>query len=56
MPPVLNHAAAAAKLPLETCLSINESWGYNARDTNLKTTERIVHALVDAAGRAPICS
>jgi alpha-L-fucosidase len=46
-----NRAATAPDLPLETCLTINDSWGYNARDTNLKSTERIVHALVGAAGR-----
>jgi alpha-L-fucosidase len=46
-----NQAATAVDLPLETCLTINDSWGYNARDNNLKSTERIVHALVGAAGR-----
>ncbi len=46
-----NRAATVHDLPLETCLTINDSWGYDARDTNLKSTERLVHALVGAAGR-----
>jgi alpha-L-fucosidase len=46
-----NKASIAARLPLETCLTINESWGYNARDTNFKSVEQILHALVGAAGR-----
>jgi alpha-L-fucosidase len=46
-----NQAAASPSLPLETCLTVNDSWGYNARDTNLKSSERIVQALIGAAGR-----
>jgi alpha-L-fucosidase len=46
-----NQTAASPSVPLETCLTINDSWGYNARDTNLKSAERIIHALVGAAGR-----
>jgi alpha-L-fucosidase len=46
-----NRAATVHDLPLETCLTINDSWGYDARDTNVKSTERLVHALVGAAGR-----
>ena len=37
--------------PLETCLTINRSWGYNARDTAYKSAEQIIHALLGAAGR-----
>ncbi len=46
-----NKAGVAAALPLETCLTINQSWGYNARDTRFKTTEQLIHALLGAAGR-----
>jgi alpha-L-fucosidase len=46
-----NKARATAKLPLETCLTVNRSWGYNARDTNFKTPEQLIQALVGAAGR-----
>jgi alpha-L-fucosidase len=30
---------------------LNRSWGYNARDTQFKTPEQIISALVGAAGR-----
>jgi alpha-L-fucosidase len=46
-----NSASAAANLPLETCMTINHSWGYNARDTSYKSAEGIIRALVGAAGR-----
>jgi alpha-L-fucosidase len=46
-----NKAGVSAKLPLETCLTINESWGYNAHDTEYKSAAAIVHALLGAAGR-----
>jgi alpha-L-fucosidase len=46
-----NKAAVATGLPLETCLTINGSWGYNARDKKFKSAEQIVRALVSAAGR-----
>jgi alpha-L-fucosidase len=46
-----NNAAAKAGLPLETCLTINASWGYNASDENYKSVPQIVRALVSAAGR-----
>jgi alpha-L-fucosidase len=46
-----NKASVSAKLPLETCLTINQSWGYNARDSAYKTPEQIIHALLEAAGR-----
>ncbi|MDR0687782.1 MAG: alpha-L-fucosidase, partial [Prevotellaceae bacterium] len=37
-------------LPLETCETINRSWGYNLRDNSFKSTEQLVHLLVRAAG------
>lgn len=46
-----NTADVAPRLPLETCLTINQSWGFNARDTQFKTAEQLIHALLGAAGR-----
>jgi len=40
-----------SRLPLETCLTMNQSWGYNARDTNFKPPEQVIHALLGAVGR-----
>ncbi len=44
------NKAAIAELPLETCLTMNGSWGYNRNDTNYKTVKELVHYLVKAAG------
>lgn len=38
-------------LPLETCDTINKSWGYNAGDDSVKSTKQLVHYLVKAAGQ-----
>ena len=46
-----NKAGVAADLPLETCLTINDSWGYRAADTHYKSPEQLIRALVGAAGR-----
>jgi alpha-L-fucosidase len=46
-----NKAGVAAELPLETCLTLNDSWGYNAADTHYKSAEQVIRALVGAAGR-----
>ena len=48
-----NTAGVATDLPLETCLTINDSWGYNAADIHYKTTEQLIRALVGAAGAGP---
>jgi alpha-L-fucosidase len=46
-----NKADVSGGLPLETCLTMNQSWGYNARDDHFKSPEQIIHALLGAAGR-----
>ena len=46
-----NKAAIARGLPLETCMTLNQSWGFDARDTKFKSTESIIQALVESAGR-----
>ena len=43
--------AAVGNLPLETCDTINNSWGYNAGDKNYKSVATLVHNLVRAAGQ-----
>ncbi|MES2063965.1 MAG: alpha-L-fucosidase [Bacteroidota bacterium] len=39
------------KLPLETCETINGSWGFNINDRNFKSSKQIIHYLVNDAGR-----
>jgi alpha-L-fucosidase len=46
-----NKVGATTALPLETCLTMNQSWGYNATDDHYKSPEQIIQALVGAAGR-----
>ena len=41
---------AISQVPLETCATLNNSWGYNAKDTNYKTLQQVVDLLVNAAG------
>ncbi len=38
-------------LPLETCETINNSWGFNIKDNNYKSVKQIIHYLVNAAGK-----
>lgn len=42
--------AVIGRLPLETCDTINGSWGYNADDKNFKSPKELIHYLVRAAG------
>lgn len=42
---------SASHLPLETCETINGSWGYNMTDRSYKSVKQIIHYLVNAAGR-----
>jgi alpha-L-fucosidase len=42
--------AKASALPLETCETINNSWGFNITDTTYKTTKQLVDYLVRASG------
>jgi len=37
--------------PWETCMTINESWGYNPSDTHYKSPRQLVHALCEVAGK-----
>lgn len=38
------------ELPLETCETINRSWGYNKEDKSFKSLKTLIHYLVRAAG------
>ena len=41
----------ASTLPLETCETLNGSWGYNITDRNYKTVNQVIQMAVGAAGR-----
>ena len=45
------NKAEVAAMPLETCLTMNGSWGYNAGDHNFKSTKQCLHYLIGSAGR-----
>lgn len=45
-----NAEAEIGTLPLETCDTINRSWGYNANDKRFKSTRELIQYLVRAAG------
>ncbi len=34
----------------ETCMTINESWGYNPADTHFKSARQLIHTLCEVAG------
>ncbi|PXV65097.1 alpha-L-fucosidase [Dysgonomonas alginatilytica] len=41
---------ASKHIPMETCETMNNTWGYSITDTNFKSTTAIIHYLVKAAG------
>lgn len=43
---------AGRALPWETCLTLNNSWGYNRADHNWKTPKQIVGALANVVSKA----
>ncbi|MCO6498267.1 MAG: alpha-L-fucosidase [Chitinophagaceae bacterium] len=47
----LSFQTASDVLPLETCETMNGSWGFNITDNNYKSTKDLIHYLVGAAGR-----
>ena len=47
----LSFQEAAEHMPLETCETINGSWGFNITDRNYKSVKQVVHYLVNTAGR-----
>lgn len=46
----LSPETEIGQLPLETCLTMNDTWGYNITDTKYKSTETLLHYLIRAAG------
>jgi alpha-L-fucosidase len=46
----LNFQSASA-LPLESCITMNDSWGFRITDHHYKTFNEIIRTLVGAAGR-----
>jgi alpha-L-fucosidase len=46
----LNYQSASA-LPLESCITMNDSWGFRITDRNYKSVQQIIHTMVGAAGR-----
>lgn len=41
---------SVSQLPLETCETMNDHWGFSIADKNYKSTKALVHYLVNAAG------
>jgi alpha-L-fucosidase len=42
--------ASVSPLPLETCETINDSWGFNITDLSYKSVKQLIHYMVNAAG------
>jgi alpha-L-fucosidase len=43
--------ASISHLPLETCETMNDSWGFKITDRKYKTVKQLIHYLVNDAGR-----
>lgn len=41
---------AISQLPLETCQTINDSWGFSITDDNFKSTKELLQLLIKSAG------
>ncbi len=42
---------STSALPLESCITMNKSWGFSIKDHHYKTFQEVIHTLVGAAGR-----
>jgi alpha-L-fucosidase len=47
----LSFQKASVEVPLESCETINGSWGYNITDRKYKTVTQVIQLLAGAAGR-----
>jgi alpha-L-fucosidase len=47
----LSFQKPSEQLPLETCETMNNSWGFNIKDDNYKSVNQLIHYIVNAAGR-----
>src|SRR5262245_7935567 len=45
-----NEQSEVGEIPLETCETMNNAWGYNANDKKFKSTKDLIQYLVRAAG------
>jgi alpha-L-fucosidase len=45
-----NQISVAVDIPIEMCETMNNSWGYNIKDREFKSTRQIIHTMVRAAG------
>lgn len=46
----LSYQQPSEMMPIETCETINNSWGFNITDTTYKSTTQLIHYLVNASG------
>lgn len=46
----LSYQLPSAEMPLETCETMNGSWGFNITDTYYKSVKQLIHYIVNAAG------
>jgi len=47
----LSFQQASENLPVETCETMNDSWGFNITDRNYKSSKQLIQYVVNAAGR-----
>ncbi|RZL51250.1 MAG: alpha-L-fucosidase [Pedobacter sp.] len=45
----LSFQEASAQVPLEACITMNGSWGFNLTDTSYKSTPQLIHTLAKSA-------
>jgi alpha-L-fucosidase len=38
-------------IPWETCMTLNDNWGYSSKDTNYKSPKNVIHMLVECASK-----
>ncbi len=46
----LSFQKASDQVPLETCETMNGSWGFNIKDDKYKSVPELIHYVVNAAG------
>ena len=47
----LSFQEASESVPVETCETMNDSWGFNITDRNYKSSKQLIQYVVNAAGR-----
>jgi len=45
-----NQEQTIGQLPLETCETMNNSWGFNLQDKNYKSAKNLIQYIVKGAG------